>query len=253
MEIQAPQNILELLNEVVDRFKDILQSELAGIYLHGSLAMGCFNPKSSDIDILVVSKDKVPLPKREQFADLMLKLAPKAPPKGIELSVVTQESIEHFQYPTPFEFHFSAAWMESFKNRQVDLAADRTDVDLAAHFTTIKARGMTLYGRPIDELFLNIPEKYYKDSIIEDAKGILEDMNSNPVYNVLNLCRVKAYMDDGIITSKQEGGEWALNHSNDEDKKVIEQALAEYKDGGKKAWNPDELTRFGQSMSTTFI
>lgn len=34
-----------------DRIQSELQDKLTGIYLHGSLAMGCYNPESSDIDL----------------------------------------------------------------------------------------------------------------------------------------------------------------------------------------------------------
>ena len=34
--------------------QDILGNELTGIYLHGSAALGCFNPFKSDIDLIVV-------------------------------------------------------------------------------------------------------------------------------------------------------------------------------------------------------
>src|SRR4051812_32518722 len=40
---------------LLDRTKNILDNNLVGFYIHGSLAMGGFNPKSSDIDILVVT------------------------------------------------------------------------------------------------------------------------------------------------------------------------------------------------------
>ena len=45
-----------LLDEFICNSKNILQDNLIGIYLHGSLAMGCFNEKKSDIDLLVVVK-----------------------------------------------------------------------------------------------------------------------------------------------------------------------------------------------------
>ena len=89
MNIHAPKEIQDLLDEFVADFRKLLKDNLAGIYLHGSLAMNCFNPETSDIDIFVVSRDKVPVTLRKAMADIMLKLTPKAPPKGIEMSVVT--------------------------------------------------------------------------------------------------------------------------------------------------------------------
>ena len=43
----------------VRRSREILGENLVGIYLHGSAAMGCFNDKKSDIDLLVVVKGEV--------------------------------------------------------------------------------------------------------------------------------------------------------------------------------------------------
>ena len=44
-----------VLDQAVDLFKEELGSHLVGVYLHGSLAMGCFNPEASDVDLLVVA------------------------------------------------------------------------------------------------------------------------------------------------------------------------------------------------------
>jgi len=34
----------------------LLGRNLAAVYLHGSLAMGCFNPQRSDLDLLVLDR-----------------------------------------------------------------------------------------------------------------------------------------------------------------------------------------------------
>ena len=38
-----------ILDEFVNTTQQIMEGKLTGIYLHGSMAMGCFNPKKSDI------------------------------------------------------------------------------------------------------------------------------------------------------------------------------------------------------------
>ncbi|MDF2804920.1 MAG: hypothetical protein K0S61_4825, partial [Anaerocolumna sp.] len=40
--------VKEILDAFVESYCNILKNNLIGIYLHGSLAMGCFNPESSD-------------------------------------------------------------------------------------------------------------------------------------------------------------------------------------------------------------
>ncbi|WP_090512733.1 nucleotidyltransferase domain-containing protein [Paenibacillus sp. cl6col] len=48
----------------IRRYHGLLKCELSqslvGIYLHGSMAMGCFTPQQSDIDILTIVKDELP-------------------------------------------------------------------------------------------------------------------------------------------------------------------------------------------------
>jgi predicted nucleotidyltransferase len=53
----CPEPVRELINNIVEKYREILGDNLAGFYLHGSLAMGCFNPLRSDIDFLVVIKE----------------------------------------------------------------------------------------------------------------------------------------------------------------------------------------------------
>ena len=46
--------IQKLLDSFVIQSENILKDNLMGIYLHGSIAMGCFNGQKSDIDLIVV-------------------------------------------------------------------------------------------------------------------------------------------------------------------------------------------------------
>ncbi|HJW82735.1 MAG TPA: hypothetical protein VJ754_00380, partial [Anaerolineae bacterium] len=39
----------------------ILGENLVGVYLHGSLALGCFNPAQSGVDLLVVRRQTRPV------------------------------------------------------------------------------------------------------------------------------------------------------------------------------------------------
>ena len=49
-----------ILDHIVKRYGEILNGNLVGIYLHGSLAMGCFTDKS-DIDFLVLVNEPLEL------------------------------------------------------------------------------------------------------------------------------------------------------------------------------------------------
>src|SRR5215469_11488703 len=158
MQLEAPQEILQLLSDIVTQCKSLLGNNLVGIYLHGSLAMGVFNPDASDVDFLVVTRHQLTPTKRREIAQSMMKLSRRAPRKGLEMSVITEEVLREFKHPTPFEFHFGNEWIERYRNDTVDYSRDDlVDSDLAAHLTIIKARGRVLYGQAIDAVFPDIP------------------------------------------------------------------------------------------------
>ena len=39
-----------IMDSITNKFSEILGDNLIGIYLHGSVAFGCYNPLLSDID-----------------------------------------------------------------------------------------------------------------------------------------------------------------------------------------------------------
>src|SRR5262249_53046683 len=214
----------------------LLGDELIGIYLHGSLAMNSFNPVSSDIDFLIVVKDQLSLADKREDSKILIELSDKAPAKGFEMSVITLGSLKHFKYPTPYELHFANSIKQDFEDGKVDFATNKTDPDLAAHFVITRARGVALYGPPVIDIFPDVPKKYYLQSIASDAEWSFNDVTNGPdgkkgevsIYAVLNFCRVLAFINQGLICSKREGGEWALQHLPIEYAQLIQESLKEY-------------------------
>ena len=220
-----------MLEQFLAGSRETLGYNLTGIYLHGSAVMGCFNPEKSDLDLLVVVKEEISDDAKRQFMELVVELNKQAPAKGLELSIVKEAVCNPFVYPTPFELHFSVAHLNWYQSNPQDYIEKMkgTDKDLAAHFTIICHWGEVLYGKEISEVFAPVPQKDYLDSIWCDIENAVEEIAENPVYLTLNLCRVFAYVKEGLITSKQEGGEWGhKNVSRPEFKDLIEAALKEY-------------------------
>ncbi len=54
MDIICPEPIKDQVERLCIAFVKTRAENLIGIYLHGSLPMGCFNAEQSDIDLLVV-------------------------------------------------------------------------------------------------------------------------------------------------------------------------------------------------------
>lgn len=240
----------ELLRRFVEMSKAVFGERLTGIYLHGSAAMGCFNPEKSDVDLLLVVNDEIPDNIKREFMENVVRLNGEAPPKGIELSVVKREFCRPFVYPTPYELHFSVIHEPWFREAPEDYVARMkgTDADLAAHVTIVREYGIVLFGEEIREVFGSVPPKAYADSIRLDVENARTDILTNPVYVTLNLCRVLAYLREGLILSKKSGGEWGLRSLPQEFQGLIGAALKSYETDAEMEADAETARRFADAM-----
>lgn len=240
----------DLLFRFTEMSKEILGDNLAGIYLHGSAAMGCFNPLKSDLDLILIIKTSLSNAVKTEFMKNVVRLNDEAPAKGIELSVVKREFCNPFVYPTPYELHFSKMhlnWFQDNPKEYIDKMKG-TDKDLAAHFTIIRKCGKVLYGETIREIFGEIPSENYIDSIRLDIEGACEEILTNQLYITLNLCRVLAYLERNLVLSKKEGGEWGIETLPPKYHAFIQEALSCYASEKEMTIAPETAEDFAKYM-----
>ena len=240
----------QLLTSCTNQSIELLGDNLAGIYLHGSAAMGCFNPAKSDVDLITVVREPVPPAVRRAYMDMVIKLHSAGPAKGIEMSVVTEAACKPFAWPTPFELHWSRMHADWYARDPEDYIRKMrgTDGDLAAHFTVLRGRGVCLWGAAIEDVFAPVPRACYVDSIWEDVCGAEDEIAENAVYLTLNLARVLAYLEDGEVLSKREGGAWALERLPEVWHPLIRSALDAYGGAEGEPFDADLARRYAAEM-----
>lgn len=223
----------KLLEKTAEEYKAVLSKKLAGVYVHGSVAFGCFNEKTSDIDFIAAVNEPLSHDEKTALIKALLESEKSAPEKGFEMSVVLTEHCRNFVYPTPFELHYSASYREDALN-DAEGFAERMhgeDYDLAAHFTVIREVGFEVCGAEISEVFGEVPREHYLDSIMRDIADAAEYIEYNPVYYTLNLCRVLAYKRGAGVLSKVQGAEWASGNIMPVFAAVAREALNCYRTG----------------------
>lgn len=249
-EMRTAADARALLDEVAAEYREILKENLVGIYEHGSLSFGCFSWAVSDIDFLAVVRRELRQDEKEVLIRALLKRREYAPQKGFEMSVVLSEHLKPFVYPTPFELHYSESHLNAVRE---DLSAycarmHGCDRDLAAHCTVTRAKGRTVIGEAIERVFGEVPREDYIDSIRFDVENAEKDILENPVYAALNLCRVLAAAKEGLILSKQEGGEWGCEKLDGRWKKLLQGALSAYSGADGLRMNGAEAREFAEYM-----
>ena len=252
----CPANVKAQVNHLVDAFGSLLNANMAGVYLHGSLAMGCFNPQRSDIDLLVVTHEPTDLATKRDLIKVLL--AYSLQPCPVELSFLRRSDLVPWQYPTPFDLHYGEGWRSKYTEElssgtwQAWNDVQAYDTDLAAHITVTNARGITLLGASIAETFPAVPRQDFVASILDDvesAKFGLQGIAHNAVYVVLNACRTLAYLQTDAILSKAEGGVWALQHVPASCRGTVEAALQAYQHTATEgSFDDDQLQHFSITM-----
>lgn len=247
---------VKILSQFTEISRDVLSDNLIGIYLHGSAVMGCFNPQKSDLDLIIVVNGTVLDTIKLEYMEKMVKLNEEAPLKGFEWSIVKKEFCKPFIYPTPYELHFSNSHLKWFQENPTDYIQKMrgTDKDLAAHFTIINQYGKVLFGEEISMVFDVVPRKNYIDSIWLDVQNAREDGISNPVYTVLNLCRVLAFLQDSLILSKKMGGQWGIQSLPKKYHPLIQIALDSYiGDAEASLFSEKSVHQFAEYMISQIV
>jgi streptomycin 3"-adenylyltransferase len=232
----CPPGVRQQIECLINDLRRRLGENLIGVYLHGSLATGCFNPARSDLDLLVATRQRTNIDTKHDLARLLL--AASRRPAPIEISFLSENDLRPWRHPTPFDFHYSEDWRKKFESELADgkwknwNAAAPFDDDLAAHVTVLNHRGACLFGEPIRKVFPAVPERDFLDSIVGDVLSPQFGLGSAmqyPVYAVLNACRTLAFLRTRRVLSKEEGGKWALENLPAEFRRTISGALDEYR------------------------
>lgn len=215
---------------LVENINQILGDNYLGFYLHGSLAMGGFNPYRSDIDVLVVTRTSITKEAKKELAELFLKHSVN--PYPIEVSFLHNSLLDKWEHPSLFDFHYSEYWRERFEKHDDFNQGIHRDPDLAAHIYVLTQRGICIDGESIAAVFPEISSADFLSSIKGDYKECFEEITEDPIYCSLNMLRVLIYIKTGDITSKQEAGEWGLKVLPVEYHKTIKKVLGNYQSEG---------------------
>lgn len=242
----CPADIKEFILKLQKDIRVSINDNVLGFYLHGSLAMGGFNLKSSDIDFLVITVKPMNVEDKRQLACLFLNYSDR--PYPIEISFLNVEQLNDWKHPCPFDFHYSESWRERYEN---DLLRGtnkfineeiNTDSDLAAHIRITNERGICLEGKPIKYAFPSVPNADYISSIMGDYQECLINIIKDPIYCSLNMIRVYWYLKEGVIASKQEAGDWGFKVFPQELKTTVKKIGDSYaKNRDVSPFNENEL------------
>ncbi|HEV2661355.1 MAG TPA: aminoglycoside adenylyltransferase domain-containing protein, partial [Ktedonobacteraceae bacterium] len=211
--------------------RSLLGENLLGIYLHGSLAQGGFQPARSDIDIIVVSEQGIEPANQLTIVEMLLRLS-KAP-IPLDIYFLAKSAIFPFQQHLPYDLHYNERQREHYQvmlrrgEWQNDL--DQRDPLLNVYLAILHTYGIVLAGKPIAETLPIVPDQTLRESLVAATLLARDERLQDLVSFVLNACRTLAYLREGTLISKEEGGIWGETHLPEQYAALIHQSLALYR------------------------
>lgn len=240
---RLPAEVVPVLSEHIATLAATLGEKLVGVYVHGSAAMGGFNPKQSDLDYLALVSAPLNAREREALSETFLELHGKSGfRKGVEMSIVEERFTgKEFRYPTPYQFHMGTP--DQIRHHGIPCESEYVDPDLASHFTVTRERGICAYGKNIEDVFEPVDRRYFIHSNLVDIQGAREQILNDPVCVILNLCRTLCGLRDDSIYSKKEGGEKYLCQAGSY-RDLVLKAVSDYDTGQCSTYDPNESFHF---------
>jgi hypothetical protein len=229
----------DYVDAVAERLRQALGTDLVGLYLHGSAALGDYHPARSDIDLLGVCRTPLDAATRGVIAARVSAATLPCPAAGgLEFSLITWLAARDPRPAPAYELH---GWDEAGR-----LRADpgQGDHDLPLHFAVARACGVAVLGPPPSEVFRAVA----RGELLPRLSAELDwaDANASPSYRVLAACRAWRLLDDDQICSKRAAAEWALEHGAPP--ALVAQVLADHIAARKSRPDPTAVARFTASV-----
>jgi len=219
----------EVLNLLLINIKEILKGQFVGMYLYGSLSSGDFNPASSDIDFLVITKEKL-AEKTIAALDEMhkqtwahsIKRAGELEGAYIPRELIRRHTSNAFPCPTINEGKFyletpGSDWIiQRHVIREYGIILDGPDPKTLIDFVSPEDIRTSVMG-VLHEWWFPMLEK--PDWLRDNNNGVRS-------FAIITMCRVFHALKHGTIVSKPKATQWAKANLESKWKPLIEKAVA---------------------------
>ena len=220
--------------------RDALGPALVGVYLHGSAALGDYDPARSDVDILAVCAAPLGATERARLGPALGRDALPCPAgSGLEFSLVTQAAARDPSRTPAFELH---GWDG---HGRVYPGDGRGDPDLPLHYAVVRQTGIAIFGLPAADVLRDVPRAEQLGLVADELDWTVE--HAGPSTRVLTACRAWALAVDGRFRSKRDAAEWALEHGGPA---LVAEVLADHRAARESRPDAEAVAGFVASVRT---
>jgi aminoglycoside adenylyltransferase-like protein len=218
-----PIQVSALLQDLTAHLPVILGTNLVGIYLYGSLTQRTFNPKSSDVDCIVVTERDLSDAQFRNLGDWLSRAAESNPwaARLQMLFLIKSEVLTMNSKACLYQFGL--------------LKRSGSDGNPIIWMNAVMS-GRVLFGPPPESFVPAITPEILFQALVREVGYLREEVSQKPesewrnvpsyrAYAVLTLCRILYSFRKGTIVSKQRAARWAIKYLPEEWGEIILQAM----------------------------
>ncbi len=210
---RLPEAVRTVLALLLSSMQGVLGEQLVGLYLYGSLSSGDFNPASSDVDFVVVTRGAIAEddPAFERLREMHERIAASGLPFAdhLEGSYIPQAAWR--RYDPEIAWHPTIGHDWPFK-------PGFHDANWVIERAIVRERGIVLYGPPPETLIDPVSSQQLRAATCQQLADVwrrrIDDPDwpragLYPAFAVLTLCRALYTLQHGAFCSKPVAAAWA--------------------------------------------
>jgi hypothetical protein len=227
MPAEIPPSVQQVLGEYVALVHKALPSFLDGLYLHGSLALGAFDPRLSDIDFISIASRRCSATDIDSLRAIHNSLRQRYPQAHLEGSYLQWDDLGRFEDTIPPYPHIHDGILH---------AGGHFDIN-AVTWWVLKHRGIAVVGPPAEYLDIQVDWDDLIAKMHQNMNTYWASFTTNPQrmlwlltddgvhWVVLGVLRQFYTFRERAITSKTGAGIYGLQHTPRQWQRLIQEAL----------------------------
>ncbi len=214
--LDTPPDVAALLDALLAGVRDALGDNLLGFYLRGSLALGDFDPETSDVDILVATERPVSEAEFEALAVLHTRIPAVGNQYGraYEVSYVDRASLKRFQPGERRHPTVGSDWAFQWAEHRDNFILERW---------MVREHGVALLGPDPKTLIDPISPDDLRSAVANELGARMEHWaggNKPPkwlgpryyqAFEIETICRALFTLEFGELPTKPQAVAWALD------------------------------------------
>jgi predicted nucleotidyltransferase len=212
-----------MLERFAGGLAELLGGQLVGVYLHGSLALGCFDPAESDVDFLVATELALGPEDVARLDSLHRSLGELLDGSYLPWDVLRRYDSRRVMHP-------------HIESRGGRLRVDHHGGETVIYRHVLRKCGVVLLGPPPRELIDEVDAGELRWAVCDVLTNWWVPMLTRPperlleppyrAYAVVTMCRMRYTLETADVVSKTDAARWALEHVDGDWHDLIRRAVA---------------------------